>query len=67
MRDLERRARRTAVLNSSVITAFCLASSQIMTYKAIRSAFGHDLKKEGRTLFCENFGFLPPPTRARKL
>jgi hypothetical protein len=27
----------------------------------------HDLKNEGRTLFCENFGFLPPPTRARKL
>ena len=35
--------------------------------KRLGLVFGHDLKNEGRTLFCENLGFLPPPTRARKL
>ncbi len=49
MRDLESRMRSTAVLKSSVMTAFCFASSQMTT------------------LFCEYFGFLPPPTSARKL
>lgn len=55
MRDLERQTRRTDVLNSRVIAAFCLASSQMMIYEAIRLVLSL-VKEQSSYVILREFG-----------
>lgn len=66
IRDLDRRTPRTEVRNSSVMAAFCFASSQMTNYVIpICQIISSNVQQQGHTLFCGNLGLRPPPTIAR--
>lgn len=67
IRDLDRRTPSTEVRNSSVMAAFCFASSQITNYIVPigQLELSNARQEEELALFCGNLGFRPPPTIAR--
>ena len=63
--ERDRQTRFTGERNSSVITACCFASSQIITYFSLSiHVLCPSFLRSLPTLFWGNFGRFPPPTKA---